>query len=89
MRAHQRALPVPVSQGHPYHQVIRRSERAAPCLEDEELRRRIEWCEPTHGRVNVAMVRRGMRLERHGPTLGDLGKCNQQPVSPIESAGRA
>ncbi len=41
-------------------------------LEDEELRRRIDWCESTYGHVDVEMIVRGMRLEKHGPTLDEL-----------------
>jgi hypothetical protein len=52
--------------------VTRGSERVIARLEDEEMRRRIDWCESTYGRVDVEMVVRGMRLEKHGPTLDEL-----------------
>jgi hypothetical protein len=52
--------------------IIRRSERTVASLEDEEVRRRIAWCEQTYGRADVEMVLRGMRLEKHGPTLDEL-----------------
>ena len=52
--------------------IIRRSEPTVASLEEEELRRRIAWCEATYGRADDEMVLRGMRLEKNGPSLDEL-----------------
>ena len=42
-------------------------------LEDEEMRRRMDWLESTYGQpADPELVIRGMQMERHGPSPAEL-----------------